>query len=313
MRVFFAGTPSIAAASLTALAAEHQVVGVLTNPDRPAGRGKSIGVSPVKEEALRLGLCVLQPEKPDGGVREQVRALEPEILVSVAYGRIFGPKFLACFPRGGVNLHPSLLPRWRGPCPINAAILNGDAETGITIQSLALEMDAGDIILQESFPLTGKETAPELTRTAAEKGALLLVRALGLIALGKDSRVPQNPELASYCKLLDREQGRIDWKKSAVHIERMIRAFDPWPGAWTVFKGSILRILAADALDAEAGLAAVPGAVSGVDKRRGILVQTGDGLLAVRELQLQSKKAMNFASFMNGVRGFTGSVLGDTG
>jgi methionyl-tRNA formyltransferase len=258
-----------------------------------------------------LGLPVLQPEKLDAAFREAVLALQPEILVSVAYGRIFGPKFLGCFPKGGVNLHPSLLPRWRGPCPINAAILNGDSQTGITIQSLALDMDAGDIILQEGFPLTGKETAAALTETAAEKGAPLLARALDLIAAGKDSRAPQDPSKVSYCKILDREQGRIDWKKSAVHIERMIRAFDPWPGAWTVFQKSALRILAADAVP-ERDRPSAPGAVLGVDTERGILIQTGDGLLAVRELQLQSKKAMNFASFMNGVRAFTGSVLGDT-
>jgi methionyl-tRNA formyltransferase len=311
MKILFAGTPAIAVPPLRAAAASHTVVGVLTNPDRAAGRGRQLSVSPVKAAALELGLGVLQPEKPDAACRNAILALQPEVLVSVAYGRIFGPKFLGCFPKGGINLHPSLLPRWRGPCPINAAILHGDSETGVTIQSLALDMDAGDIILQESFPLAGKETAAALAETAAEKGAALLVRALNLIAAGKDSRIPQDPSKVSYCGLLDREQGKIDWNNTAVHIGRMIRAFDPWPGVWTSFNGASLRILAADALPG-AQRPSVPGTVTGVDTQRGILIQTGNGFLAVRELQLQSKKAMNFVSFLNGVRGFTGSVLGDT-
>lgn len=318
MKILFAGTPAIAVPSLRACAASHTVAGVLTNPDRSAGRGRGRSPSPVKEVALELGLPLLQPEKLDAACRAAVRKLEPDLLVSFAYGRIFGPLFLECFPRGGVNVHPSLLPRYRGPAPISTAILNGDSETGITIQSLALGMDAGDIILQESFPLTGKETTESLTRVLAEKGTALLARALDLIAAGKESRVPQDSSEAIYCGLLDKRQGKINWRNSAVHIERMIRAFDPWPGAWTSFQGLDLRILTADALpdesadlSPEAAAGREPGKVLGVDKQRGILIQTGDGLLAVRDLQLASRKAMNFSSFMNGIRGFAGSVLGD--
>jgi methionyl-tRNA formyltransferase len=313
VKILFAGTPAIAVSSLRACAASHTVVGVLTNPDRASGRGCSASFPPVKEAALDLGLRVLQPEKLDAGFRGTVLALAPELLVAFAYGRIFGPRFLECFPRGGVNVHPSLLPRYRGPSPIHAAILGADGRTGITIQSLAAEVDTGDIILQESFPLTGKETTGSLTETAAEKGADLLAKALALIAEGKDRRVPQDAAAASYCGLITREDAKIDWKAAAAHIERMTRAFDPWPGAWTNFRGAALRILAAEALAQPSGEKAfpAPGTVAGVDTQRGILVQTGDGLLAVRRLQLQAKKAMDFASFMNGVRGFTGSVLGD--
>jgi methionyl-tRNA formyltransferase len=313
VKILFAGTPEIAVPSLRACAASHTVAGVLTNPDRAAGRGRSVSFPPVKEAALDLGLRVLQPEKPGAAFRETVLALAPEILVVFAYGRIFGPRFLECFPRGGVNVHPSLLPRYRGPSPIPAAILGGDSRTGITIQSLAPQMDAGDIILQESFPLTGKETTGSLTAAAAEKGAELLAKALNLIAEGKASRVPQDAAAASYCGLLTRQEAKIDWKAGAAHIERMIRAFDPWPGAWTDFKGAALRILAAEALARPAGeeTLSAPGTVTGVDTHRGILIQTGSGLLAVRGLQLQAKMAMDFASFMNGVRGCMGSVLGD--
>ena len=309
MRILFAGTPAIAVPSLRLAAAEHTVVGVLTNPDRAAGRGKGLSSSAVKDAALGLGLRVLQPEKLDAAFRETVRGLQPELLVAVAYGRIFGPQFLGCFPRGGINLHPSLLPLYRGPSPLSAAILHGEAQTGVTIQVIAPQMDAGDILAQETIALTGRETADSLGEIAAEKGACLLVKTLALIAEGRESRVPQDPAAVSYCGLLTRETGKIDWTASAAHIERMIRAFDPWPGAWTVYKGAVLRILAAEPLPS--GGTEAPGKVLGVDTQRGILVQTGDGVLAVRRLQLEAKKALDFASFLNGVRGFTGSVLGD--
>ncbi|MDR2589190.1 MAG: methionyl-tRNA formyltransferase [Spirochaetales bacterium] len=315
MRVLFAGTPDFAVPSLEALAERFEIAAVLTNPDRQAGRGRKAEPSPVKLAALRLGLRLLQPERLDGDFREDVRAFSPDILVCAAFGRIFGPKFLSLFPLGGVNLHPSLLPRYRGPSPINAAILRGDAYTGISVQRLAREMDSGDIVAQESFPLAGTERASSLSLVLARKGAQLLVRALTEIEGGRAVYMPQNHGDATYCGLLSREDGRIDWMRSSGFIERMTRAYDPWPGAWTLFRGEVLRILEAEALSGEGpgsgGEWPVPGKVLGVDTGRGILVQTQNGLLAVRALQLQSKKAMNFASFVNGVRGFTGSVLGD--
>lgn len=313
LRILFAGTPEIAVPSLEQAACRHDVVGVLTNPDREAGRGRKTVPSPVKVRAVELGLSVFQPEKLDAPFREDVAARRPDILVVVAYGRIFGPKFLACFPLGGINLHPSLLPKYRGPSPINAAILNGDGETGITVQRLSLKMDAGDIVLQERIPLTGRETAAALAALAADRGSMLLAEALDRIGGGSAVFTPQREEEATYCTLLTKEQGRIDFREGAEKITRMIRAFDPWPGAWTVFRGEALRILAAEAAEGPSGgEGAVPGTVLGVDKGRGILVQTGEGVLVVTELQLQSKKAMNFASFMNGVRDFLGCVLGES-
>lgn len=313
LRVLFAGTPDIAVPSLEAVAAGHTVVGVLTNPDRDAGRGRKTAESPVKTAAAALGLPVFQPEKLDTAFRLVVQVLAPDILAAVAYGRIFGPKFLALFPRGGINLHPSLLPRYRGPAPINAAILNGDRETGITVQRLAPRMDAGDILLQERMPLSGRETAGSLTALAAEKGALLLARALDLIAAGAETPVPQDEAAATYCSLLSKEQGLIDWRRDAGAIERMTRAYDPWPGARTFFRGDSLAVLRAAVFgdrDLPVAGARPPGKVLGVDKGRGILIQTGKGVLAVEELRLQSRNAMDFRSFLNGTRGFIGSVLG---
>ncbi len=320
-RILFAGTPEIAVPSLERLHESHEIVGVLTNPDREAGRGRRISFSPVKEKALELGLPVFQPDKLDAEFRGEVTALDPDILVAVAYGKIFGPKFLALFPSGGVNLHPSLLPKYRGPSPINAAILAGDQETGITVQRLALEMDAGDILLQERVPLTGAETAGTLTAFAAERGAALLDEALRLLEDGRAVPRPQDGASATFCGLLTREMGRIDWGRSAVDIDRLIRAFTPAPGAWTTFRGETLRILSASPAGSDSetvragsvgeGRRPKPGKILGVDKKRGILVQTGQGILAVTELQLQSKKAMDHRSFANGIRDFDGAFLGE--
>lgn len=274
--------------------------------------------SPVKEKALELGLPVFQPEKLNAEFRAAAAALEPDLLAVVAYGKIFGPKFLALFPRGGINLHPSLLPKYRGPSPINAAILAGDAETGITIQRLALEMDAGDIVLQERFPLAGNETAGSLTAFAAARGSELLEEAVRLIESGKEDPKPQDCASATFCGLLGKEAGRIEWGRSAAEIDRKVRAFAPSPGAWTVFRGEILKILSASPADSDGEASRVPpepeskpGKIMGVDKKRGILVQTGQGILAVTELQLQSKKAMDHRAFANGIRDFDGAFLGE--
>ena len=317
MRVLFAGTPAIAVPSLRALAAGHEVVGVLTNPDTAAGRKLQTSQSAVKSAALELGLPVLQPARLDAEARDAVAALRPDILVCVAYGFIFGPKFLALFPQGGVNLHPSLLPRFRGPSPISAAILAGDSETGITVQRLALAMDAGDILVQERFPLSGRETTASLTDYCAEAGAPLVLRALAGLADGSLRGQPQDGSQASFCRLIERQDARIDWQRPALEIDRQVRAFDPWPRAYSEWNGETLTVLESLPLpdvSAPAGTpaapAAVPGSVLRVDKSAGILVQTGQGLLALRRLQLPTKKALDYQSFANGVRGFVGSILG---
>lgn len=317
MRVLFAGTPEIAVPSLDAVASRHEVAGVLTAPDREAGRGRKPEPPPVKLKAEALGLTVLQPERLDAAAREEVSRLHPEILVVVAYGRIFGPKFLSLFPTGGINLHPSLLPRWRGPSPIPAAILAGDGTTGITVQRLAERMDAGDILVQVQVPLSGTETTASLTRYAADRGAELVLEALSGLEHGTLAGVPQNEADASYCRLITKADGVVRWEESAAAIERMIRAYDPWPRARTVWNGVGLSLLSGGVYtggtvprERDRPGSPVPGEVLGIDTREGILVQTGDGILAVRELQLQAKKALEWRAFLNGVRDFIGTVLG---
>uniref|UniRef100_A0A7C3IKG9 Methionyl-tRNA formyltransferase n=1 Tax=Gracilinema caldarium TaxID=215591 RepID=A0A7C3IKG9_9SPIR len=332
MRLVFAGSPEIAVPSLEALVAEQlssgglEVVGVLTNPDSRKGRKGSLEPTEVGSAAARLQdklrerslqpFVILKPEKLDASVREQIAALKPDLLVSFAYGRIFGPKFLGLFPKGGINIHPSLLPKYRGATPIPAAILNRERETGISIQTLALEMDAGDILVQDRIELSGRETTGSLSRWAAQRGAELLLPVLRGIAEGTLQGMPQNDAEATYCSIISKEDGWITWSASALDIDAQIRAYTPWPLSATHHAGQVLYILEAFPIlkpdtDITPSLAqqAVPGTVLGIDKRAGILVQTGEGLLAVQRLQFATKKALDWASFLNGAKQFIGSRL----
>lgn len=316
MKVLFAGTPEIALPSLRAVAQAHEVTAVLTAPDRPVGRGRRMQASPVAECAVELGLKVLRFEKLNGSAREEIAQLGSEILVCVAYGKIFGPKFLALFPRGGVNLHPSLLPKYRGPSPIVAALLAGDSLTGVSIQRLALEMDAGDILARSEIPLDGTETAASLTERAAKHGAELLVQTLNAIEAGNEQAEVQAHHQASYCGLVKKQDGLLNWDRSALELDRLVRAFSPWPGAFTIFDGKELKLhetAIPTELDQDVAMESTQaGKVLGVDNRHGILVQTGDGVLALRRLQLPGRKALDWATFLNGTPNFLGSVLGGT-
>jgi len=321
IRVFFAGSPAIAVPSLEALAREDgvEIAGVLTNPDSPKGRSGTpepteAGYAAQKilqqyEKRGRVLFPVLKPQKLDAPVREQISRLKPDLLVSFAYGRIFGPKFLALFPLGGINIHPSLLPKYRGPSPIQAAILNRDTVTGITVQRLAQEMDSGDILAVEQFQLTGGETFGSLSAAVSQKSAVLLIKVLKDIAGGKAEGTAQDHGKASFCSVIKKDDGIINWKMSACEIEARIRAFDPWPLCRTVHNGRQLFILKAGVFR-DKDSSAKPALVLGIDKQAGILVQTGEGILAVKELQYQAKKALYFPDFLNGARDFEGSILG---
>jgi methionyl-tRNA formyltransferase len=317
MKVLFAGTPAISVPSLEALFYENEIelAGVLTNPDTPKGRHGSPAPSEVCEAADKLQqkenvkFPLLKPLKLDSAARQQVMALNCDILVSFAYGKIFGPKFLALFPLGGINIHPSLLPKYRGPSPIQTAILNRDKITGIAIQTLAQQMDCGDILAMEQLQLTGGETAFSLGGIIAEKAAIMLPEVLKKIKNGTAVRTGQNHDEASYCKIISREDGIINWTCSAAEIEAKIRAFNPWPLCRTIHNGRELLILKA-AVFKGCSNTGMPGQVLGIDKQYGILIQTGDGVLSVTELQYQAKKALFWRDFLNGARDFTGSKLG---
>ena len=311
MRIIFAGSPLIAVPSLISVSSEFNVVGVLTNPDKVTGRGRKIISNPVKAKAVELGLKIIEPvSTPGSNVRNEIKELNPDILVAFAYGRIFGPKFLSLFPLGGVNVHPSLLPRYRGSSPILTAILNGDNETGITVQRINLKMDTGAILNQESIPLSGKESTESLSNLASVKGSELLVKTLGEIESGRETEREQGEQGISYCSKIVKEDGLTDWNMSAVEIDRRIRAYTPWPTVYTQFKEKKLMLLEGDVFTKETDLSGEPGRVLGFDKSDGILIQTGNGVLAVRSLQLQSKKANDWKSFINGTQNFIGCVLG---
>jgi len=323
MRILFAGSPAIAVPTFELLAGTRDVVGVLTNPDSAKGRGKHVEPTDVAAAAERINLermdrdlpaiPVIKAERLAAETRELVTALNPDILVVVAYGRIFGPKFLALFPKGGINLHPSLLPKYRGCAPIPAAILNRDTATGLSVQRLALEMDAGDLLAVERLPLDGSETTDSLSAVAAEKGAALVASVLDSIAAGTDRPIPQDNGAATFCEMLKKEDGHLDWSAGAEVLDARIRAFSPWPGAFTTHGSLKLNVLEAHPYRGFAGSAradSVPGTVLGVDKAAGILVQTGDGLLALRRLQYETKKPLDWRSFLNGARDFIGSRLG---
>jgi len=312
MRILFAGSPDLAVPSLVAVHTEFPITAVLTNPDRPAGRGKQAIATPVKQKALALDLPVLQPRELDGPFLEQVRAFQPELLVVVAYGRIFRREFLELFPQGGINLHASLLPKYRGPSPITAVILSGESETGVTVQKLAPKMDAGDILDTRSLPLTGQETTGSLSRILAELGAELLPATLKELAQDRIRPLPQDDSKASYCRLVSKEDGRIDWNVEAVLIERMIRAYDPWPRAFTTWGGRRLNLLAGGVYPQSVDTSGRKrGLVLAIDNRYGILVNTGAGVLCVSRLQLQAKKPLDWRSFLNGQKDFIGAQLGE--
>lgn len=312
MRILFAGSPDIAVPSLEAIAELGDVVGVLTNPPSPKGRGLAVSPTPVASAAMEMGLPVLAPERLGPAEREWVGALSPDILAVFAYGRIFGPKFMALFPRGGINAHPSLLPRWRGPAPIPYAILHRDQVTGVSIQRVAPELDSGDVLAREEIPLAGGETAESLSAIAASTGALLFVRVLRDIESGTAVGQVQDEAAATWSRVIAKEDGLIDWAADALDIDARSRAFQPWPGVYTDFAGQRLAVLAMHAWpDEDAGLPT--GTVISVDKSRGIMVQTGRGLVSLERLQVHGRKAMEYKDFVNGARGLVGSRLGSSG
>lgn len=318
LRVVFAGSPECAVPALEAVAMAHTVVAVLSNPPAPVGRSRNPVPSAVSQAAERLkatGLLkpdvpVITPERITDEVREQLAAVKPDAMACFAYGKIFGPKTLALFPRGAVNLHPSLLPRWRGCAPVPAAILAGDRETGISIQKMVKEMDAGDILAQKHYPISGNETAGELLDRLSHEGAPLLVAVLDRLELGTASGIPQNHDEATYCGMLCKHDGEIDWNRTASEISAQIRAFHPWPGAFTHTRGTDLLIHQATPFSGPVEGGSAPGTVLGIDKKAGILVQTGNGVLAITSLQWRAKKPLDWKSFINGTRDFSGTLLG---
>ncbi len=300
MRIVFMGTPDFAAASLDILLRERfDVVGVFTQPDKPKGRGMELAASPVKQIAQAAGIPVFQPEKMrDGTALREIRELRPDILVVVAYGRILPDDILAVPPLGAVNVHASLLPKYRGAAPIQWAVLNGDEVTGVSTMYLASEMDSGDIIYTEETAIGEKETSGELFDRLKEIGAKLLVRTLRDIEAGTAPRRAQDPGQASYVTMLDKSLCPIDWDRSSRAVLKWICGLQPWPVATMELEGKIYRVF--DAEYSENRTDKAPGSVVSAGER-GIEMACADGeTLYITELQAPGKKRMRAADFLRG-------------
>jgi methionyl-tRNA formyltransferase len=317
-RVIFMGSPAIAVPSLEALVASGEsVVAVVTQPDRPAGRGRPTTSPPAKLAAERLGLpCLQPPTLRNRGAVEELRALRPDIIVIVAFGQILRSDVLALPPLGCVNLHPSLLPKLRGPTPINWAILEGLDETGVTVMVVDGRVDSGPILAQERTDVRPDDTAASLGERLATQGAVLLAQTVQEWAEGRVTPVPQDDGKATYSRLLKHEDGLIDWLRGAAEIERRSRAFYPWPGAFTHWNGRILKILRMRVRDEEDSAAssvrsspgAVLGLVGGIGD--GLAIGTGDGSIVATELQLEGRRSLPARELVRGQPGIIGSQLG---
>lgn len=298
----------MAVPTLAAVAARHEVVAVVCQPDRPQGRSGRPVAPPVKAWALARGIAVHQPEKlNDGSFAAWLCAQAPEAGVVVAYGRLLKRAILDIPRHGFLNVHPSLLPRWRGPSPVSAALLAGDEETGVSIMRLSLAMDAGDIVLQERVAILPEETAGELTERLAALGAAMMCRALEQVAAGTAVFRAQDEGAASYCHLMRKEDGLLDWRCGAHALHNRVRACNPWPVAFTVWRGENLRVYRSRAAATES--VGAPGTIAAVDK--GLLrVNTGEGCLDLLELQLPGKKPLPVDAFLRGHRMEVGERLG---
>lgn len=300
MRILFMGTPEFAVPSLEALIrAGHQVCGVFTQPDKPKNRGMKLLPTPVKQCALEYDIPVFQPVKlRDGTALAQIRELAPQLIVVAAYGRILPDEILNEPPAGCINVHSSLLPKYRGAAPINWAVLNGDEMSGVTIMHMAAELDAGDIIRMESTPIGPDETAPELYTRLAALGAELLVKAVADMEAGRAQRTPQDGTKATFAPILSRELSPMDWQKTARELHNQVRGLLPWPAAVTMLGGNRCKVFSTVTLKERTE--ALPGTVLAAGPA-GIDLACGQGtVLRILELQADGGKRMKAADYVRG-------------
>ncbi|WP_138751680.1 methionyl-tRNA formyltransferase [Paenibacillus sinopodophylli] len=315
MRIVFMGTPGFAVPSLKLLLEQqYNVVAVVTQPDRPKGRKKTLTPPPVKEAALSFNLLVLQPERMrHADAVAAIAELQPDLIVTAAYGQIL-PKALLDIPRlGCINVHGSLLPRYRGGAPIQRSIMNGESSTGVTIMYMAEGLDTGDMISAVELPITDEDNSGTMFDKLSLAGAELLGQTLPSIVSGQAVAVPQQDDLATYAPNLTREDERIDWYKSARAIFNQVRGLSPMAGAFTYLNGEVFKVWAcAESKGHASNKSLIPGTVLATDNE-GIYVQTGEGVLLLKEIQPAGKRAMSAAEWLKGARLEAGALLGDGG
>ncbi|EOA8959038.1 methionyl-tRNA formyltransferase [Vibrio harveyi] len=298
LRIVFAGTPDFAARHLAALlSSEHEVIAVYTQPDRPAGRGKKLTASPVKTIALEHDIPVYQPENfKSDEAKQELADLNADIMVVVAYGLLLPQVVLDTPKLGCINVHGSILPRWRGAAPIQRSIWAGDAETGVTIMQMDIGLDTGDMLKIATLPIEASDTSASMYEKLAGLGPDALIDCLADIATGKAEPVKQDDELANYAKKLSKEEARIDWNDDAAHIERCVRAFNPWPMSHFEAAENSIKVWESRVTDQTSDKPA--GTILQADKT-GIYVATGNGVLVLEQLQVPGKKAMSVQDILN--------------
>ena len=310
-RVVFFGTPEFAVPVLEALAAHTQVVCVVSQPDRPSGRGCKMCKPAVKDAAEQLGIEVLQPDTAKGKkFAARIAAYKPDFLVTAAYGRILGRSVLQVPKKRALNVHASLLPKYRGAAPAAWAVLNGDAQTGVSIMEMVHELDAGPVYYQQAFDIGEDETAGELLCRLAQTGAAAVVETLR--QFDSITPVPQDHDRASYARMLTKQDGLLDWSRNAGALHDHVRGMAPWPSAFTLFGDVSVKVHASRLLSAEGTPGGTPGQVLAVDKQ-GIDVACGTGVLRLLELQAPGKKRMSVQAYILGNPIAVGTVLGERG
>ena len=311
MKVIFMGTPDFAVGTLeTLIEAGHEVVLAVTQPDKPKGRGKEMQYTPVKECALKHAIPIFQPRRVrEPECIEELRKYDADIMVVVAFGQILPKEILEMCTYGCVNVHASLLPKYRGSAPIQWAIIDGEEVTGVTTMQMDEGLDTGDMLLKTEIPVEPKETGGSLFDKLAQAGAKLCVETLEALQNGTVTPIPQGETTTAYAKMLDKQLGDINWNKTAVEIERLIRGLTPWPSAYTNWNEKVMKIWDAEVSDIDVEMEdAKPGTIVKVEKDA-FYVQTGEGLLKVCELQIPGKKRMDAGAFLRGYQVKVGEEL----
>lgn len=309
MKIVYMGTPDFAVPPLQKLCENgYRVELVVTQPDKARDRGKKVQHPPVKEKALEFGIEVLQPEKIKGNVEflGRIKAIDPDMIVVAAYGRLLPPELLQIPKLGCINIHASLLPKYRGAAPIHRSVINGEEKTGVTLMYMEEGLDTGDMIAARSIEI-GRKTTAELHDELSAMGADLLVKTLPFIEMGINGRTKQDDSFATYAPMIGKEDELVDFSKTPEEIERLIRGLNSWPGAYTTYKGERMKLWGAEAIDEKT--AKPDGTITGVTKS-GIKVAAGGRILLLKRIQLQGKKAMDVSEYLIGNKIETGEVLG---